>query len=549
MFVCKFFIVEYLNIFFALLSVSILFTLSLKKIGMEPTLGYLITGFVLGPYGFGMLQDTKEIAFFGELGIILLLFNIGVELSFKRLKTLSSFVFGLGGSQFFFTAATLIAICHFLLKFQIFDSILIGSSLSLSSTALTMQILSQQSELSSKLGRVSFCVLLFQDLIVVPIVILSKLLYSDVKFVDAIAGVSNNICVALFLCIVLGKFILKPLFKIAAEEKIHDIFMMMTLATIIGISMITMRAGLSVEFGAFLAGLMLSETNYRHRVEADIQPFRGILLGIFFIIIGAQINPQTIMHHPYEIMYVTIGLVIVKFFIMFLISVLFGLSMIVSMRISILISGCGEFAFVLLGNPKLVLGQYIKDIIFMSVSCSMIIAPILDVLIRYFSHKFVKHIKPSISKSISDKVVIIGYDNVSEILVKLFNFNNIDYILIDSKVDRVEELQSKGLNVVYGIPTKDMISGILKLCDARVFIVNLKNVKESINMVYGIQKECSGKIFVRVINDNHKNDLEDLDVYHSTPESHYFAEWVGKLSLKEFGFSTDEAEDAFKKIF
>lgn len=541
----------YLETFFAILAVSIFFTLFLRKCKIEATLGYIITGFVLGPSCIGFLQNPSEIQFLGELGIILLLFSIGVELSFNRLKNLRSFVFGLGGSQFVFTGSVLSFLFYYFVKLNIADAVMLGYGLALSSTALIMQILSQQSELSSKFGRASFCILLFQDLAVVPIIILSKIMYSNTPLIEMLSGVSNNICVALFICAVLGKFILKPLFKIAADEKTYDVFMMMTLATIVGISIITLKAGLSVEFGAFLAGLMLSETSYRHRVEADIQPFRGILLGMFFIAIGMEIDPKVIVQFPVLILSATLSLMFIKALITYLVAFIYGLPKIISMRIALIISGCGEFAFVLFGSTKLSIDPELKNIIFAAVSFSMLVTPFLDMLGKYIFTKmsFVDGSKQMISKEIEDKVVIIGYNDVADMLIKLLVSNKIAYVVIDSKIDRVEELQYKGVNVVYGNPTKEMLFDILGLSNARAFVVNTKNVKESIKVVSDISKaEVAGKVLIRVINEDQRSSLEEVNVYSNMSESRYSAMLIGKNILREFGYSNDEAEDAVDKF-
>jgi monovalent cation:H+ antiporter-2, CPA2 family len=540
---------EYLEVFFALLCVSIFFTLVLKKINIEATLGYLITGIILGPHYLGIIKNHEEIAFLGELGIILLLFNIGVELSFNRLKNLRHFILGLGFPQFIVTSIILSFIMVKFFKIGMSESILIGSALSLSSTALIMQILSKQSELSSKLGKASFCVLLFQDIAVVPIIMFSKIAYSEEPLISMLSGISNNICVALFLCIILGKFILKPLFRIAAEEKTYDAFMMMTLATIIGISIITLKAGLSVELGAFLAGLMLSETSYRHRVEADIQPFRGILLGMFFISIGMQMNHQIVLNHPGTIIAITLILMFIKSVIMYLVSISFGIPKIISMRIALIISGCGEFAFVLLGSSKLLISNEIRDIIYSSVSMSMIITPFLDILGRNIFLRVSKLSTTIKDKSSSGKVIIIGYNEVSEMLVKLFDDNKISYMIIDNKIERVEELNYKGVNVVYGSPTKEMLFDILDLKNSTAFIINIQNQKESIKAISEIEKgDYTGKVIIRVLNESHRNKLESMNIFSGEmPESTQSAIFIGKSTLIELGFSIDEAEDALKK--
>lgn len=539
----------YLEAFFAILSVSISFTLLLKKCKIEPTLGYIITGIVLGPQMFGFLNSPDELAFLGELGIILLLFNIGVELSFNRLKTLAKLIFGAGLLQFSLTGIVLCFILYKYFSFILFDAIIIGCGLALSSTALIMQMLSKHSELSSKFGRLSFCILLFQDLAVVPIIIFSKIAYSQVPLIQMIAGVSNNICVALFICILLGKFVLKPLFKIAADEKTYDIFMMMTLSTIIGISIITLKAGLSVEFGAFLAGLMLSETNYRHRVEADIQPFRGILLGMFFITIGMQMYPKIILEFPKLIILSTIGIILLKALIVYIVSMIFGVRKLVGMRVALIVSGCGEFAFVLFGSVKMGIDPTTKNILFSIVSLSMIITPFLDMLGRYIFGRLVHGGANTAVSPLDDRVIIIGYNNVADMLIQLFHDNKIKYLMIEPRIEKVEELEQKGVNIVYGNPTKEMLFDILELQNARVFLINLKNIRESTRAVSEIEKaDVTGKIVVRVMNEDHKNLLEEIEFYTSEPsESRYSAVMLGKAVLKEFGYSPNQSEDALKK--
>ncbi|MDP1974697.1 MAG: monovalent cation:proton antiporter-2 (CPA2) family protein, partial [Alphaproteobacteria bacterium] len=261
-----------------------------RRLKISPILGYLVAGALLGPAGFKFIGEADGAHLIAEYGIVFLLFTIGLELSFERLKSLRLYVFGLGSAQFLITSLCIGVISYFA-GLSISGSIILGGALALSSTAFVLRLMADRGEMSTRFGRASFSVLLFQDLAVVPLLAIVPLLGAETQDIGSALGLALLKAIfALVIIILAGRLLLRPIYRVVTSSKSPEAFVAVTLLVILGTAWATSIAGLSMPLGAFLAGLLIAETEYRHQVEADIMPFKGILLGLFFMSIGMRFD-------------------------------------------------------------------------------------------------------------------------------------------------------------------------------------------------------------------------------------------------------------------
>ena len=326
-----------------------------RALHLSPILGYLAVGVLAGPSWLGLVHNVEQIRSFAELGVVFLLFAVGLELSFERLKTFAPMIFGLGAAQVVTTSAAIAGIAY-LFGNSIQVSVLLGLCLSLSSTAMVIQLLSERGQLVTRHGRASFAVLLFQDLAVVPILMLVTVFGSqgdggDIGF--QALSVFFKALLATGLIILIGHFLLPRLFHLVTASRAPEVFVAMALLTILATSLATGLAGLSMALGAFLAGLLLSKTEFRHQIESDIEPFKGLLLGLFFMTVGMSIDLAAIADRAVMTALSVIGLIALKAVIVFGLCLAFGLQREVAIRVSLLLAEAGEFAFVVIGVATL----------------------------------------------------------------------------------------------------------------------------------------------------------------------------------------------------
>lgn len=369
-----------------LLAAAIIVVPIFRHLKLSPVLGYLTAGAVIGPYALGGYlgysnADVEHLQHVAELGVIFLLFLIGLELPLERLKVMRKMVFGLGLCQVLFTTLVFSGIALYM-GFPFEASLVIGGALALSSTAMVLQLLSERHEMSSKHGRATFSVLLFQDLAVVPLLAITMVLGENAQGIDAVKtlGIAfGKGVLAIGIIIIFGRYRLRPLFKFFESAKNQDIFTAATLFIVLAVSTATGYLGLSMALGAFLAGMMIAGTEYRHEVEKQVMPFQGLLLGLFFMSIGMTINFKLIANDPALVLGLVAGLMVVKGIIVFLLARGFGIAKACSMRTAVLLAQGGEFAFVVikLAMDQGVVLQSDGTMVFIAVTISMVLTPIM----------------------------------------------------------------------------------------------------------------------------------------------------------------------------
>jgi monovalent cation:H+ antiporter-2, CPA2 family len=360
-----------------------------KKLGLSPILGFLATGMVTGPYGFGLINGIHSIEHLAEIGIVFFLFEMGIELSVDKLISMKKDVFGLGLSQFLLTSAA-IAGAGSLVGLPANALVVLGGGIALSSSAFVLQLLKDTNQLSTRYGQASFGVLLLQDLAVVPLLVVTPILAGGGAGLGAALGSAGlKFCMAVAAVAAAGRFLLKPFYNTVSEAKSKESFLGLVLLTVLSMSFLTEGLGLSNTLGAFLAGVLLSETKYNHKVEHEIAPFRAILLGFFFVTVGFEIDLGLIMTKFPQIMAIVAGIIGIKTAVATVLCLAFGLKLPAAQQTGLLISQGGEFAFVAFGLARSVgiLDSATTKILLTSVSLTMALTPSLAQLGSAISNK------------------------------------------------------------------------------------------------------------------------------------------------------------------
>jgi len=509
--------IHYLYTILAFLMAAVGVVFIFRRMKASPVLGYLAAGMLVGPHVLQIIKDPTETQFLGEIGVIFLLFTLGLELPLQRLNSLKKYVFGLGATQVVITGA-LFGFLGIWAGFPKETAILLGGAISLSSTAVVLQVLSDRRELATRFGRISFSVLLFQDLAVVFLLILATTLSGIGE--SLFLGVSFAIMKALtaFLIIgALGRFVFRPLFRAVAQSGSSELFMATTFLVVLGTAYLTESFGLSRELGAFLAGILLAETEYRHQIEADIQPFRGLLLGVFFMSVGMGINLSVFLSSAVLILTLLTFMLLVKTLITFILCRLSWLKTSTSMRVGLLLSGGGEFVFVIF-SPTIarnILPPGYEDILFSVVILSMALTPLLGLLGKWLSDRFsIREAHADLDgdageiREFQKHVILAGFGRVGQMLAELLTSRMIPFIALDTDMRRVSEGRDKGYPVFYGDAKQLKIMQAIGAERAKVVVITLNQVTSSVRVVSMLRRHYPDlPICVRVKDHRHHEKL------------------------------------------
>lgn len=441
------------------------------RLKISPVLGFLVVGALLGPHGLGQLAHysraidwltvtgEKQIAFIADLGIVFLLFFIGMELSMRRLLTMRRLVFGLGGLQVF-VSALVISLVALWLRQPPAAALIIGACLALSSTAIVMELLSGQRRMMSTTGRTSFAILLAQDLAVVPLLFLISALggHSEGSVLQGVVVALVEAAVAVGVIAVVGRLVLKPLFRLAAGTDNPEFFMAATLLIAVGSGVVAAYAGLSMALGAFIAGLLLAETEYRRAVEAMIDPFRGLLLGVFFFSVGMHVDLGFIWHEPLLVAGSFLAMMAAKTVLLAPLCRLFGVPWSTSIETSLLLAPGGEFAFIGIGlaTQFRLIDDGVAAGVLAVVSLTMATLPFVSLAARHV-HRRLDVEAPSRPSSTAlppddhtKRVIVVGHGRVGQLVCDLLDKHEIAYLATDKDVALVERWRNLGRPVYYG---------------------------------------------------------------------------------------------------
>lgn len=533
----------------------------MHRLKISPVLGFLLVGMVIGPHGLGGLSadvpiaglvgihDPALIRIAGELGVMFLLFMIGLELSIERLWRLRKWVFGLGSAQVIITAGVIAAAATAFGNAPAM-SIVLGTCLALSSTAIVMQLLTAQGRLGTPAGQVSFSILLLQDLAVVPILLLIGVLAGGVDTVfGGIIQSFGKAVLAIASILALGRLIVRPILHLVAGTGSRELFLAVVLLAAIGTAVATQFAGLSPALGSFLAGLLLAETEFRHRIAVDLEPFKGLLLGVFFVAVGLGIDIRAILAEPLWLPLLALGLVLTKAAILFVVALAFGVKRAAAAEAAILLGQGGEFAFIIvnLALSARLLPDATAQFILLIVGLSMAATPFLAVLARRVGEQLAEaDASPAdaihVADDLSSHVVIVGYGRVGRAVGTLLDSQRIAHVAIDARPDRVASLRREGALVFQGDAAQHEILSRLGIDRAAALVVTMDDPEIARRVVETAHRDWPDlRIYARVRDDVHARELAAAGATHVTPETMEASLQLGEAVLIGTGVPDDAA--------
>jgi monovalent cation:proton antiporter-2 (CPA2) family protein len=524
---------------------------------MGAVLGYLAAGVIIGPYVLGplyALNDVEEVLHFGEFGVVMLLFVIGLELRPVRLWALRSAIFGLGTAQLVATAALLAAI-GMALGLPPAQALFIGLALSLSSTAFALQVLEERGELTARHGRLAFAVLLFQDLAAIPLIALVPLFALGANKASMDLGKAVIAIVTIAGVVVAGRFLLSRLYRIVAATNVREAMTASALLTVVGVALIMEAAGLSAALGAFIAGALLADSEYRHQIEADIAPFEGLLLAVFFIAVGMSINLGVLVARPVELLAVVVGLVVIKAVILYLLGRWWGLDNAAARRLGIVISQGGEFAFVLFGAGVLegVIGRPTANLLTLAVTLSMATTPLL-LLVDDAINRALKPVPPEYEMPPGGEqhVIIAGFGRFGQIVARILRARHIPFTALDSNIEQVDFVKRFGAQIYYGDAGRLDILRAAGADKASAFVLAVDNVDHSLRVAEMVRMHFPDlRIYARARDRTHVHKLMDLGVTIIERETFLAALALTKTLLRGMGLREAEAKrltETFKRL-
>jgi CPA2 family monovalent cation:H+ antiporter-2 len=531
----------------------------LSRLGFSPVLGYLAAGALLGPLGLGSLiqsfpllywftvGDYSDVAGIAELGIVFLLFLIGLELSLPRLLTMRRLVFGVGGLQILLTTALLAAAAAYSGK-TLPEAIILGASLSLSSTAIVLELLSKQERLKTAAGRASFSVLLAQDLAVIPILIFIGLLAAGPRgtVLGSLANAFVQAVIALAVIVLFGRFLLRPLFRLVASTHSSDLFIATALFVIIAAGVIANQAGLSMALGGFVAGLLLAETEYRKAVEATIEPVKGLLVGIFFFTVGMAIDIRALVREPLLLAGAVIGLIGVKSILIIGLARLFRLSWPVAVEMGLLLGAGGEFAFVSLvvAAGSSLIDRSTASFALTVTAVTMALIPLLSHLARRFASRLrAAGATPSElmmrPTGRQRHAIVVGYGRVGKVVCALLKEHGVPYIAADFDASTVTHDRRDGHDVYYGDAADPKFLEICGLTDAAGVIITIHTHQLIDDIVEHVRAMRPDVLIVSRARDaDHARHLYRLGATDAVPEAIEASLQLSEAALVGLGLAT-----------
>ena len=549
-----------LNNSLLLLALSVLLVWVSKFIRLPSILGYLFVGILIGPYTLNLLPEHTPLAILAEVGLVFLLFMIGLEFSGERLLSMRGEALKLGPIQV--TISTLSGMFIIYMSGASWEAALVaGGSLALSSTAIVAKQLAEQFELQERHGRLGIATLLFQDLMAIPLLVIIPILADESRQLQlselAIALIKGGI--AFFLLYFLGKRLLRPFLHLVAAVNSLELFTLATLLIALAAAWLTSQFGLSFALGAFLAGIMLSETEYRHQIETDIRPFRDVMMGLFFISVGTQFNWTILLTDWAWVGLLTAGLIIGKGVVVTILTRIVGYDWQVAIRTGIVLGQGGEFAFAVLFvalNHGLMEGAQIQSVI-ASVILSMILSPILirfnSPLTEWLFRGSISttHLQQSLDEvgpELKDHVVICGYGRIGQNLALFLRDRKIPHVALELNHSLVKEAWEAGEKVFYGDSTQWHILKKTVPEKAKVMVVTFDNPQISSRIISAIRNISDElPIIVRSHSDDHMDELRDAGANSIIPESFEASMMLAKHVLERFDMTSQEAKEFVEK--
>lgn len=541
-----------------------------KKLGLGSVLGYLVAGIIIGPFALGFVgHEGENVMHFAEFGVVMMLFIIGLELEPALLLRMRRAILGLGGLQVILTTIVIASIAYaFALPF--IQALALGMILSLSSTAIVLQTLNEKSLMRTAAGQSSFSVLLFQDIAVIPMLAIFPLLAvappidiarDDKIFVADLPGWIQTIVVlgSVIIIVLLGKYFLRSVLRIVASTRLRELFTATALLLIISIAVLMTEVGLSPALGTFLAGVVLANSEYKHELESDIEPFKGLLLGLFFIAVGASIDFALVKQNPLTIIGLVVLLMFVKFIVLFTLGKIFRLRLDQNMFFAFALSQVGEFAFVLFSFSRQhnILNEELTNMMIAVVAISMAVTP----LILLMNEKLIMPLtakKEQQSDSEPDQinefnpVIIAGFGHFGNTIGRFLRAHSIPMTILDNDSERVELLRKMGFKVYYGDASRYDLLQSAGASKAKLIIIAIDNTEKRLELIQTIKKHFPNlRMLVRAKDRFDAYDQMNAGMLHVYRETIDTALRVGVDVMSLLGhrkYSSQRAARTFLKI-
>ncbi len=522
-----------------------------KKLGFGSVLGYLIAGIVVGPYVLGFIRDPETVFHFSELGVVLLLFMIGIEIHPHKLWAMRRHLIGLGGVQVIF-CTLLFTLIGLFFDLSLAVAVIIGFGLSLSSTAFAVQTLTEKNQFNTEFGRASFSILLMQDLFAIPALALIPVFAVNETKEMSWSGAAAGLAV-IVLIIIVGRFLMRPLFRAVASMRSRELFTATTLFIVLGVAALMQKVGLSAALGTFIAGVLLADSEYRHELETNLEPFKSILLGLFFIAVGMSVKLDLILQQPLLIILLTLGYLFVKAGVIYLAGRIFKLQHNNSKAMALMIAQGGEFAFVIFGivSQLKMTPENTLSLLTVIITLSMALNPLLNFISEKISKFAQKEIAPRYDE-IDDQeamVIIAGFGRFGQIFSRIFRAQNISFVAIDHDPTQIELVRKFGSKVYYGDASRKDILEAAGAAKAKYFILAIDDVEASVQTAKLIKEDFPNlKIFARARNRGHAFDLMQLGIMNIKREVFDSSVYFARDLLLDMGFSKEKATTLIDKF-
>jgi CPA2 family monovalent cation:H+ antiporter-2 len=520
-----------------------------RRLQASAVLGYLVAGALIGPSGLSLLDNTGATTVLAQFGVVLLLFSIGLELSIERLVSLRRFVFGLGAAQVVVTSL-MFSLALAALGTTTGAALILGAGFALSSTAVVLHMLVERREIASTHGRVAFAVLLFQDLAVVPLLTLIPLLgRPGASILPALGGAFVKATAAILLILAAGRLVVRPALRAVARGRTPELFTGVVLLLVLGIGWLTEQGGLSMALGAFLAGVLIAETEYRPQVEGDIQPFRGILLALFFMTVGMGLDLALLQERWLSLLSLLLALLIAKAGILIGIARLWGLPLAVAAGVGLTLAQGGEFGFVLfsLAREARVIPPETTQLAMLLVGLSMATTPLLLTAARAVTHRFDPASKDTHLEEaapLENHVVIAGFGRVGQTLGLLLESAYMPYVALDLNSERVAEARHRGLPVFFGDASRVEVLKAAAVERAQAVVVTLDEPESASRTVHVLRQLVPDvPILARARDVSQCERLASAGATSVIPEVVEGSLQLGGMLLRTLGESPDEVSE------
>jgi len=523
-----------------------------RRLKLSSVLGYLTAGMVIGPWGLGLFDDVESVLHLAEFGVVLLLFVIGLELQPSRLWVLRHSVFGAGAAQVALTTAVLAA-AIIALGTSWATALVIAFALSLSSTALVLQVLAERGELTARHGRASFAILLFQDLAIMPALVLLPLLAGQADTQVDWRAIALPIA-AIFVVVVAGRFLLRPVLRIVAATRVQEAFTAAALLVVVGTALLFESAGLSMALGAFIAGVLLADSEYRHELEADIEPFKGLLLGLFFIAVGMTANLDVLVERPLVIAGLTLGYLVLKSLAVWIGARLTRHDPPTAWRMAVSLAGGGEFAFVLfsLAAGDGLLPRATVDLLVLVVTLSMVLSPLLIGA----ADRLARRLRPPSTPPAYDRiepeeprVLIAGFGRFGQIVARVLRARQIRFTALEVSQAQVDFVRRFGNKLYYGDASRLEMLRAAGAEHAQLLVLAIDDVEASVRAAELARRHFPRlRVLARARNRQHAFRLMEAGVSDIWRETLASSLEVAEAALVALGTPRDAAASQVRKF-